>query len=170
ERGAISPLQLRILLVPQPVRAGDIQQLERFDLAGRRDVRAAAEVEKLAGLVNRNLFIGLGELLDEMALHEVAFALEFFEAFVARQKLARIRQVLLDKLLHLLLDLLQVFGRKRRRTIEVVEKSGLGKRSVTKLGLWKKLEHRCREQMRGRMPVDVERLRVFLRKQFEVGV
>ena len=36
----------------------------------------AAEIGKLAGAVDRNLFIGLGELLDEVALHEVAF---FFE-------------------------------------------------------------------------------------------
>ena len=66
KRRPINALQLRILLVAQPVGAGDIQQLERLDLAGRRDMRAAAEIQKLAGLVDRNLFIGLGELLDEV--------------------------------------------------------------------------------------------------------
>ena len=76
ERRAVDALQLRILLVAQPVRAGDVQQLERLDPAGRRDMRPAAEVGELAGLVDRDLFVGLGELLDEVALHEVAFRLE----------------------------------------------------------------------------------------------
>ena len=77
KRSSVDALQLRVLLVSQPVSPGDIQQLECFDLARRRDVRSAAEVEKVASLVNRNFLIGLGELLDVMALHEVAFALEF---------------------------------------------------------------------------------------------
>ena len=77
KRSSVNALQLRVLLVSQPVSPGDIQQLECFDLARRRDVRSAAEVEKVASLVNRNFLIGLGELLDVMALHEVAFALEF---------------------------------------------------------------------------------------------
>ena len=76
ERGAVDALQLRILFLAQPVGAGDVEQLEGLDLSGRRNVRAAAEVDELAGLVKRNLFVGLGELLDEVALHEVAFGLE----------------------------------------------------------------------------------------------
>ena len=133
-------------------------------------MRASAEVEKLASLVNRDLFIGLGELLDEMALHEVAFALELLQPLVARQELARVRQVLLDELLHLLLDLFQVFRRERSRTIKVVEESTLGRRPVSKLGLGKKLEHRRRQQMRRRVPVDFQRLRILIRKQSQIGV
>jgi hypothetical protein len=71
-----------LLFVAQPVGAGDVEQLEGLDFPGRRQVRAAAEILELAGLVNRDFFIGLGELLDEMALHEVAFALELFETFL----------------------------------------------------------------------------------------
>ena len=123
KRRPVNALQLRILLIAQPVGAGNVQQLERLDLPGRRDVRAAAEIQKLAGLVDRNLFIGLGELLDEVALHEVAFALELRQSFVARQKFARVGNVLLHQFLHLLLDLLQVFRRERRGTIEIVEES-----------------------------------------------
>ena len=88
-------------------------------------MRTAAEIGELSGAVNRNLFIGLGELLDEMALHEVAFFFELLQALIARQKLARIGKILLHQLLHLLLDLLQIFGRERSRPVEVVEKSGL---------------------------------------------
>ena len=40
ERGPIDPLQLRILLVSQPVRARDVQQLEGFDLARSKEYAA----------------------------------------------------------------------------------------------------------------------------------
>src|SRR5262249_59455246 len=117
------------------VRARNVQQLERFNFAGRRNVRPAAEVSELPGAVDGNLFIGLGELLDEMALHEIAFLLEFLEALLPWQKLARIRNVLLHQFLHLLFDLLQVLGSERSRTIEVVEETALSGRTVAKLGL-----------------------------------
>src|SRR5258707_14096850 len=63
----VNALQLRILLVAQPVSARNVEQLERLDLSGRRNVRAAAEVRELASAAGGNLFIGLGELLDGMA-------------------------------------------------------------------------------------------------------
>ncbi len=137
KRRPVNALQLRVLLIAQPVSAGNVQQLECLDLPGRRDVRAAAEIQKLARLVDRNLFIGLGELLDEVALHEVAFTLELRQPFVARQKFARVRNVLLHQLLHLLFDLLQVLRRERSGTIEIVEESSVGRRPVTELGLRK---------------------------------
>src|SRR5712692_5901643 len=79
KRRAVDALQLLILFVSEPVSARDVEQLERFDFPGRRQVGAAAEVEKLASLVYGDFFIGLGELFDEMALHEVAFTLEHLE-------------------------------------------------------------------------------------------
>src|SRR5580698_582044 len=124
KRRAIDALQLLVLFVSQPVGAGDVEQLESFDLSSRRNMRTAAEILEFAGLVNRDFFIGLGELLDEMALHEVAFALELLETFVTRQKFTRVGQVLLDEFLHLLLDLLEIFGSKRGGAIKVVEESG----------------------------------------------
>src|SRR5919201_3351797 len=76
KRRAINPLQLRIALFAEPVRAREVQQLERLDLSRRRNVRAATEIEKLARLVDGNLFIRRGELLDEVALHPIAFHAE----------------------------------------------------------------------------------------------
>src|SRR5277367_1324740 len=71
KRSPINALQLRILFIAQPVSAGDTEQLKGFDLASRRNMWSAAEVGELAGAVDGNLFIGLGELLDEMTLREV---------------------------------------------------------------------------------------------------
>ena len=114
KRSPVNPLQLRILLIPQPVRARNVEQLECLDLPRRRNMRPAAEIDELASAINRNLFIGLGELLDEMALHEVAFFFELRQPLVARQKLARVRHILLHQLLHLLLDLFQILRSKRQ--------------------------------------------------------
>src|ERR1700686_2106793 len=119
-------------------------------------MRPAAKVKKLPRLINRNLFIGLDELLDEMAFHEVAFALELREPLIARQKFTRIRQVLLHQLLHLLFDLLQILGRERSLAIKVVEKSILSRRTMPQLRLRKKFEDSCGQQVRRRMRVHFE--------------
>src|ERR1700676_4995291 len=131
---------------------------------------AAAEVEKLASLVYGDFFIGLGELLDEMALHEVAFTLELLESFVTRQKFASVRQILLDELLHFLLDLLEIFRRERSRAVKVVEESVLSRRTVAELGLGEEFEHSRGEQVRRRMPIDFERLRIAFLEDAQVGV
>ncbi len=114
EGSPVDALQLRVLLVSQPVRARNVEQLERLDLPGRGNMRPAAEVGELAGAVDGNLFIGLGELLDEVALHEVAIFFELRQPLVAGQKFARVRDVLLHQFLHLLLDLFQILGSERQ--------------------------------------------------------
>ena len=133
-------------------------------------MRPAAEVEELAGLVNRDLFIGLGELLDEMALHEVAFALELLESVLPWQKLTRVGNILLRQFLHFLFDFLEVFGRESSRTVEVVEESGLGGRPMAKFGFRKEFEHGSGEQMRGRVPVHLQGLGIFLGQDAKIGV
>src|SRR5206468_11911717 len=119
-------------------------------------VRAAAEVEEFAGAVNRNPFIGPRELLDEVALHEVAFLFKLLQALVAGQEFTRIRNVLLHQLLHLGFDFLQIFGGEWSRTVEVVEKSALGSRTVPQLGFGKELQHGSGQQVRRGMPIYLE--------------
>ena len=170
ERGAVDALQLRVLLVAQPVRARDVEHLECLDAPGGRDVRPAAEVGELAGLVDGNLLVGRGELLDEVALHEVAFRLEALQALLARQKLARVGQVLLHQLLHLLLDGFQVLGRERLLAIEVVEESALGRRTVAELGLGKQLQHRGGHQVRRRVAIDFQRFGIAVSEDAQLGI
>ena len=133
-------------------------------------MRSAAEIGKLAGAIDRNLFIGLGELLDEMALHEVAFFFELLQSLLARQKLARVGNVLLHQFLHFLLDLFQVLRSKRSGTIEVVEKSGFRGGAVPELGFREKLQDRRRQKMSGGMPVNFQRLRVTIGQDAKIGV
>ena len=165
ERSAIDALQLRVLFVAQPVGAGDAEHFERLDASGRRDVRAAAEVGELAGLVDGNLLVRRGELLDEVTLHEVAFRLEALQAFLAWQKLARVGEVLLHQLLHLLLDGFQVLGRERLLAVEVIEESGLGCRAVAQLGLGEEFEHGGGHQVRRRVAINFQRFGVAIGEQ-----
>src|SRR6185369_426794 len=170
ERRSVNALQLRIFLVAQPIGASDIHQLERLDFAGRWNVGPATKVQKLSRLVNRDLFIGLGELLDEMTLHEVAFTLELLETFGAGKKFARVRQVLLDELVHLLFDFLEILRREGSFTIEIVEKSVLSRRPMSEFSFREQFEHRSGKKMRGRMPVNLKRLRIAFGQKAQIGV
>src|SRR5208283_3355852 len=83
ERGAVDTLELRVSLIAEPVGASDVEQLEGLNPPGGRDVRPTAEVGEFASLVDGDLLVGRSELLDEVALHEVAFRLEALQAFLA---------------------------------------------------------------------------------------
>src|SRR3546814_7757314 len=66
--GAVDALELRVARVAAPVGAGDLHQLERMpELAGRRQVRADAEVEPVALAVGRDV-LALRQRLDFMGL------------------------------------------------------------------------------------------------------
>jgi hypothetical protein len=52
---AVDALQLFVLLVAAPVGAGDLHQLEDLELAGRRHVRAAAQVDEIALAIQRDI-------------------------------------------------------------------------------------------------------------------
>ena len=82
--GAVNALQLRIFLIAQPVGSGNAHHLEGLDAAGGRHMRATAKVDKRAIAIERDVFAGLGETLDEVHLHKVVFRFEAQQAFVAR--------------------------------------------------------------------------------------
>src|SRR5271169_4248026 len=48
KRSPVNALQLRILLIPQPVSPRDVEQFERLDFSSRRNMRPAAEINKLS--------------------------------------------------------------------------------------------------------------------------
>ena len=56
--GAVDPLQHLVSRVAAPVRAGKLRQLEHLELAGRRHVRAAAQVGEAPLGVERDRLVG----------------------------------------------------------------------------------------------------------------
>src|SRR5204863_1929019 len=112
-------------------------------------MRTTAEVHELAVTISRDRLAGLGELLYEVDLHEVAIGAIFLQSFLARHKFALKFFVAINHLLHALFNTLQILGRKRRRTIEIVEEAAFGRRTVSQLRLRKELkdggsQHVCR--------------------------
>ena len=68
EGGAVEALELLAVGVVLPVGAGDAEQLERADLAGVRDVRAAAQVDELALAVEAQRRVLLQVVVDVLDL------------------------------------------------------------------------------------------------------
>ena len=114
----VDPLQHRVLLVPAPVGAGAREQLEGLELAGRRDVGPAAEVEEIALPVDRDR--RRVDPAQDLDLERLAPLLEEGDGLLARHLLTRERVVRLHDLAHHLLDALEVLRRERGRLQEVV--------------------------------------------------
>src|SRR5205823_3002853 len=64
---AIDPRELRLFLIPSPVRTRDAQQLESLQLPGRAHVWTTAQVEELARPVNADL-VTLDLVPDQLQL------------------------------------------------------------------------------------------------------
>ena len=65
-----------------------------------------------------------------MNLHPIVLSLILLDGLLARHVFADELLVPLNHILHALLDALKIVRRERRGTIEIIEKSRLGRRSV----------------------------------------
>ena len=119
---AIDTLQHLVFRVAAPVGASQLHQLEHFQLARRRYVRATAQVRELAFGIQRHFLVG-GNRADQLRLVGFADTLEVLDGFVARDHLARDLLVLLGQLGHFLLDRHQIFRRERTLVGEVIVKT-----------------------------------------------
>ena len=119
ERRAVYALEHLVLAVALPVCAGALDQLERLDRAGCKQVRTCAEVHKVALLVEGDL-LALGHAVDEQHLVGLALFLHQLLCLVAGQGEALELEIFLDDLLHLRLDRRQHGGVKGQIAVEVV--------------------------------------------------
>ena len=104
EGGAVDAGEHRVLGVAAPIGARHLHQLEGVaDLAGRGHVRAAAEIEPVALLVDLDLLV-LRDGVDQLDLEHLALVAEHALRLVARPHLLGERFVARDDLAHLLLD------------------------------------------------------------------
>jgi len=167
EGGAIDALKLLIVLVAFPVGAGDGQQLERFELGRVGHVRPAAEIDE----VRAERILGedfVGAFLDELTLHPGVGI--FSEAFLFARVDALVRKIARLDLRHFLLDFLEVLGRKGSGAIEIVIEPVLDGRTDAELGFRVQFEDGGREQVRGGVPVNVERFRVLGGEELDIRV
>ena len=74
--GAVDALQHRRLRIAAPIGAGHLHQLEGLaELAGRRHMRAAAQIEPIALPVDLQILVA-GNRVDELDLERLAMRLE----------------------------------------------------------------------------------------------
>ena len=157
EGGAVDALELLVLLVAEPVGAGDGGDLEGLDAAGGGDVRAAAEVGEVAVFVEGDLIAGFGEALDEVDLHELALRGVVGEALFAGFVHADEGLVAGDDLGHAGFDGGEVGFGERGVAVDVVEEAVVGGGAVAEFGLGKELEDGGGHDVRGGVAKDFER-------------
>src|SRR4029077_5388692 len=92
--GAVDPRELRLLLVTAPVGARHAQELERFEVPGRLDVRSTAEVQELAGAVQAHL-VAFDLVVDQLDLVVLAATAEFGKSLLPGHRVVNERAVLL---------------------------------------------------------------------------
>ena len=186
-RGAVDPLQLRVLLGAAPVGGGRPHELERADQPGAGQVRAAAQVGP-AGLAGLGVDVVVdGQLAAGADLHDLgrvqAVALDVDQFELVRLVgqlglgLVEVREAApaeplarLDDLLHALLDLGEVVGLERLGDVEVVVEAVLDRRADAELGLREDVLHRLGEHVRGRVAQHVEPVRLVDRDRLDRGV
>ncbi len=165
ERGAVDALELRILFIAQPVRTGNTHHLERAHAPGGWHVRSAAEVEEVAVAIERDVLAGLGELRDEVHLHEVALLLVAPQRFFVRDVLVAEGFVARDHLCHLRFDGDQIVRREGLLAQDVVKEAAVRRGSVAELYAGIQLRDGRRHDVRGRVAHDTQRLGIALLQQ-----
>ena len=158
ERGSVDALQLFVALVAAPVDAGHPQQLDRAKPAGVGDVRAAAEVDEIAGAIDPDLLYLVAHAVDDVDLEGLVKITEEPACIVPRHHLAFEGDPPLGQLLHPGLDPGEILLHEARaiREAEVVEEALLRGRADVVLCARVQLEHRGRHQVRRAVAEDVE--------------
>ena len=103
-------------------------------------------------------------LFDELDLHGLIHRAVLGEAFRLGNQLAIVGEVLRLKLPHFRFDLFQIFRGEGFRPVEIVIEAGLDGRADAELGFGEEFEHGGGAEVRGRVPVDLERVWI-LRRQ-----
>ncbi len=152
--GAVDALEHGAVGVAAPVRAGDLQQLERADAPGRGHVGASAQIGERALRVGGDR-LGLGKLLDELAL--VRLLLERVPRLELVELGALEGLLLGDDLAHPLFDGLEVFRRERATDVEVVVEAVLDGGADAELGHREQVLDRLGHHVGRRVTQDVQR-------------
>ncbi len=173
ERGAVDPAEHRPALVAAPVGARDRGELERLDALRRRAVRAQAEVREGAVAIKRDRLDALiaNEVLDQLDLVRLVLGGEPLERLFGRHVGALELLVGRDVARHRLLDLRQVVDRGPEvvRELEVVVEAVLDRRSDRDLRPGPELDHRGRQDVRGVVADQRERLGVAIGQDRDLG-
>ena len=134
-----------------------------------REMRPAAEIGEIPLLVERDLF-AFGEVFDEFDLILFGISGHQPDRVRAGQREALDGQIALDDVLHLRLDLAEVFLRDRRLEVDIIIEAVFDGRPDGELAGGEDRLYRLREDVRSRMAVDLKPVFVFEGDELDLGV
>ena len=167
--GAVDALQLRLARIATPIGTGDLGQLEGADPPGRGAVRAAAEIEPLALMIQRDRLIRR-DRVQELVLEGFSQIGKAAMRLVAADVFAAERLVGLDDRCHLGLDPRQILWPERLVAGEIVVEAVLDRGPDGDLGAGKQPLHRLGHDMRAVVTQQGQGVRVFGRDQPHLGI
>ena len=154
ERDGVNSLEHLALAVAAPIRAAALRQLDgvALDAAGRVEVRAGAEIGKLALRVERDVRVKR-KIVDELDLVGLVLLFHILDGFLARQLKALELQLFLADLAHLRLELFHDLRRKGKRRVEVIIEAVVDRRADGQLDLRMQPLDGLRQNVRTGVPV-----------------
>ena len=156
ERRPVDPLQLLVLLRSLPVRAGEGEHLERLHAAGGGEMRTGAKIHEIILAVAGDDLPAF--FFDQLGLQVVTDRFEVGEGLLLRHLHAADREILRRNFPHLRLDLFEILGRKRLRSLKIVEEPILGRRTDADFDLREQRLDGVSHQMGGGVTVNLGRL------------
>ena len=170
EGGAVDARQHLAVGIAAPIGAGDLHQLERVaDLAGRGHVRAAAEIEPVALLVDLELLV-FRDGVDQLDLESLALVAKHLLRLVARPHFLGEGFVAGDDLAHLLFDRVEILRRERLVAEEIVIEAVLDHRPDGDLRAGPQRLHRFGEHVRGVVADEFQRARIVAVEELDLGI
>ena len=167
EGRAVDALKLRVVAVAAPIGARELHQLEGLaDLARGRHVRATAEIEPFALLVDLEILAGRNGV-HQLDLEHLALVAEELLGLLAAPELLREGRVLRDDLRHLLFDLRNVFRLERLLLGEIVEEAVLDDGADRHLRAGPQRLDRFGHHVRGVVPDQLQGFRVRARDELD---
>ena len=168
--GAVDALQHRAVRIPAPVGTGNAHQFEGMPhAAGRGKVRAAAQVDEIALLIEGDRLAGR-DRLDKLDLERLVVLFVEGDRLVTGPDIADDRLVPVDDLVHARLDGGKVLVAEGRLAMEIVIEPVLDRRADGDLRLGIQLENRLGHDMRGIMPDGGQNGVVLCRQQRQRGI
>ena len=125
----IDTLQHLVLFTATPVSTSHTLQLQSLYLACRNYMRACTKVSKLTLNIQRNLCI-LWQIINQLYLVVLTSLGEHIQSFLTANQLTLQLQVLLDNLVHFLLDFLQILIGKALLHVNIIVKAVLNGRAA----------------------------------------
>src|SRR5262245_2777240 len=170
ERRAVDAREHLAVGIAAPIGARHLHQLEGVaDLAGRRHVRAAAQVEPLALAIDADRLV-FRNGIDQLDLELLAHVAERALGLIARPHFLGEGFVARDDFAHFFLDDGEIIKRERLVAEEVVVEAVLDHRPDGDLGAGPQALHGLGQHVGGVVADQFQRARIFAAEKFDPGV